>query len=363
MVSPKTHLVFTDTPYSSEGKQLLRLLQSKAPEADMQAPLDSIQNAEAVRLADASDAEPKQTLLASTDAYMTALCYIGSKSLSHILSFIERHKERLVSLGPIYPPLRTQIIDSVVQYWKPVQPSVAVYIIDKLLNYSIVTPGSVIDWALTNPESLNGGRTLNDSWRYEMVTDTLAKVTNRVRQIVAARNKEGLPPDQVKTLDETLDREVQDMKALFANVDDALVGVAQGSNDVMQQDNLGEAMGQGGEEVNGAEEFELLKGWGARWLRVFKRKLNVEEKVVRETMLRFPPPGEEVIMKDGDDEEQAAKDGVNGDANGDAEEAAADARGGFKDVMTDKSVMDDGAGTDVGERILNNPDVEGEEGV
>ena len=63
------------------------------------------------------------------------------------------------------------------------------------------------------------------------------------------------------------------MGKLFAVIEDALVGVAEGSLDAMaesaDQDSRGEAM---------------LRGWGGRWLRVFKRKMAVEEAWVQEML-------------------------------------------------------------------------------
>ena len=106
-----------------------------------------------------------------------------------------------------------------------------------------------------------------------MVASTMHKVTNRVRQIVVARNQLGLAAEQATILDETLRKERGDMGILFATVEDALVGIADGVADEMaesrDQDEPGEA---------------LLRTWGARWLRVFRRKMAVEEAWVGEAL-------------------------------------------------------------------------------
>lgn len=119
---------------------------------------------------------------------MTAICYIGSKSLSHVLSSIERCKDRLLAIGPASSTAQTQIIDSVMQYWKD-QPGVGVNIVDKLLNYMILSPSIVIDWAL----SKNGER-LGQTYVFEMVGSTIAKVTGRVRQVHKAKTMVSLHP-------------------------------------------------------------------------------------------------------------------------------------------------------------------------
>jgi nuclear cap-binding protein subunit 1 len=113
---------------------------------------------------------------------MTTICYMGSKSLSHILSTIERCKERLLTIGPASSAAHKQIIESVMQYWKD-QPGIGVNIVDKLLNYTILSPASVVEWAL----NANGER-LSESFVFEMVSATIGKVTRRVREVHKAKS-------------------------------------------------------------------------------------------------------------------------------------------------------------------------------
>ncbi|KAL8720720.1 MAG: hypothetical protein Q9225_002454 [Loekoesia sp. 1 TL-2023] len=251
------------TPYAPQAREILRLLRAKAPDSDLEPHLSSIENA-------ASSLGVEDPLVPSTEAYVTAICFIGSKSLSHVLSCIERCKDRLLALGPRSEAARRQIISSVMEYWAE-KPGVGVNVVDKLLNYTILTPLSVISWALA--DNIGKGKVLTHAHMYEMVASTMYKVTNRVRQIVIARNQPGLPAEQVAMLDETLEKEGAQMKELFATVEDALVGVATGIVDEMaesrNQDTEGEA---------------LLRGWGERWLRVFRRKMAVEETWVREML-------------------------------------------------------------------------------
>lgn len=196
----------------------------------------------------------------STDAYMTAICYVGSKSLSHVLSSIERCKERLLAVGTQSPAARKQIIDSVMGYWKD-QPGVGVNIVDKLLNYTILSPGSVIEWALAKE-----GTRLAHAYVYEMVGSTIGKVTGRVRQVVRAKNAPGLIPEIKLGMEQTVERERKSMKDLFQLMEDSLVGWATGSKDQTMQDGDGST----GDEA-------MIRQWGQRWLRVFRRKFAVEE--------------------------------------------------------------------------------------
>jgi len=186
---------------------------------------------------------------------MTSICYIGSKSLSHVLSSIERCKERLLTLalGTSAEAAQNQIIESVMSYWKD-QPGIGVNIVDKLLNYTILSPTSVIRWAL----STNGER-LGKTFVFEMVSATVGKVTKRLRQVTLANNMDGLLPDMQEGL---VLRERKSMKDLFQLMEEELDGWVQGSKSELIVDQEIKAM---------------IKQWGERWLRVFRRKLAVED--------------------------------------------------------------------------------------
>ena len=185
-------------------------------------------------------------------------------------------------------------MSSVMEYWKE-KPGVGVNVVDKLLNYTILTPMTVVEWALV--ENIGKGKILTHAHIYEVVASTMHKVTNCVRQIVMARTQPGLPAEQVAILDETMTRERAEMQGLFAVVEDALVGVAEGSIDAMA------------ESRNQDEEGErMLRGWGGRWLRVFRRKMAVEEAWIMETMAAAATEVD-AVKTDGDN-------GVNGGLNG-----------------------------------------------
>ena len=246
-----------------QAKEILRLLRAKAPDTDVQLPISAIEDT-------ARSLGVTDPLVHSTDAYVTTICYVGSKSLSHVLSQIERCKDRLLSIGTQSEAARRQIIASVMEYWHE-KPGVGVNMVDKLLNYTILTPVSVVMWVLG--DQLGKGEGLVHSHVFEMVSSTVHKVTNRVRQIVLARNVAGLPADQVAVLDETLGKEREEMGKLFAVIEDALIGVTDGSLD---------AMAESADEDIRAEA--ILKGWGGRWLRVFRRKMAVEEAWVQELL-------------------------------------------------------------------------------
>jgi nuclear cap-binding protein subunit 1 len=246
--------------------------------------------AQLAKIQDATvEVEGRDPVTQSIDAYTTALCFVGSTSLSHVLSCIDRHKDRLLTLANTGNAARFQIITSVLDYWRD-KPGNGISIIDKLLNYTILTPKSVVEWVCTH--HLRAGRTLAQPHTYEMVNQTLFKVTHRLRQLVAARLQPGLVQEQIDVIEESIAKETAAMKALFGIVEDATRGVAEGSADGLLD----------GEGVNlednadgndrSEEEVARLRRWGAKWRRAFTRKLAIEEAWARESLATAPPPEE-----------------------------------------------------------------------
>lgn len=250
----------------------MQLIRRKASDEDIQPVISTIEE-------QAQSLGVDVPMLPSTDAFVTAICYVGSKSLSHVLSCIERNKERLLAIGPKSPLARRQIISSVMDYWAD-QPGIGINIIDKLLNYTILTPLSVVEWALV--DKIDAGSILAKTHVFEMIAATVGKVTNRLRQIVAARVQPGLYEPQLSVLDETLNREKADMQALFKVIEDSIVPVAGGSNDELMER---------GDGSGNLPEDEIMRQWGTRWLRVFRRKAAVEESFIAEAMVSATPLG------------------------------------------------------------------------
>ncbi|KAG5207978.1 Nuclear cap binding protein subunit 1 [Trichophyton interdigitale] len=260
------------TPYSKEGQELMKLIRQKSSDEEIEAVITSIE--EQAKTHGLTD-----PLIASTDVYMTSICYVGSKSLSHFLSCIERCKERLLAIGPKSDAARRQIINSVMEYWVD-QPGIGINIIDKLLNYTILTPLSVLEWALV--DNLAAGSTLAKPHIFEMISATMRKVTNRMRQIVAARTQPTLYEPQLSILDETLKKEKADMLSMFQLIEDTLVPVAGGYSDAMMERTEDDSL---------QPENVMIQQWGSRWLNVFRRKVAVERAFIDEAMTSAPALG------------------------------------------------------------------------
>ncbi|EAQ85912.1 hypothetical protein CHGG_07165 [Chaetomium globosum CBS 148.51] len=237
-----------DTPFAAEGREIAGLLKRKADDEEIDAVIQRIQSQAIDREIDA--------LVASTDVFVTCVLHVGSKSLSHVLAAIERTKDRLADAGAASDAARSQIISATMAYWSA-HPGVALSIIEKLLNYSILTPETVITWALVSRAGNTRGEALSVSHVYEMVFNTVIKVTGRVRQLVAKPALAAEDEDEIKA-----------MRALFAAIEDALASWASGSKDEMIESSETEANSEG---------EKLVRSWGARWLRVFRRRAAIEE--------------------------------------------------------------------------------------
>jgi len=206
----------------------------------------------------ASDSDPRAL---ARDAYITCICHIGAKSLSHVLSCIERCKEKLLAIGLEHPDARRHIVGSVLSYWKD-QPGIGANVVDKLLNYSVVTPISVVEWVLYDA----GPEALAKTYAWEMVATTINKVNNRVRQIVAAKpsvlGAEGVTMEQIEQFEETLKNAEAEQALILAEVEERLGELAQ-LNDEDESVDIGSRA--------------WIQWWAKGWLRAFRRMFEVGE--------------------------------------------------------------------------------------
>lgn len=198
------------------------------------------------------------------------MLHVGSKSLSHVLAAIERTKDRLTDIGASSEAARSQIITSVMEYWSA-HSGVAITIVEKLLNYSILSPSVVINWALVGLAGKTQGEALAQGYIYELIFNTVMKVTGRVRQLVNKRisaiTRDGVPDDDAETA-AAVEQEVSAMRSLFKDMEDALVAFATGTKDEIMETTDG---------LDQTERERLVKRWGERWLRVYRRRAAIEE--------------------------------------------------------------------------------------
>lgn len=170
-------------------------------------------------------------------------------------------------------------------YWSA-HPGVATAIVGKLLNYSILSPAAVIQWALVNDAGSNRGAALADAHLYEMVFNTVVKVTSRTREVAENPSSAALPAadngdDDIAMTSDKIEAaskaaEIKAMRELFRLLDDALVAWASGTKDEMME---------AADEQASARDA-LVKRWGERWLRVFRRRSAIEEAFLLEVEKR-----------------------------------------------------------------------------
>lgn len=207
--------------------------------------------------------------------FVTAVLHVGSKSLSHVLAAIERTKDRLLDVGAASEAARAQIISAVMAYWSA-HPGVAITIVEKLLNYSILSPRTVTTWALVHHAGDTGGDAFSRTHVYELVFNTVMKVTGRVRQVVSAKDgAAAATQNQDKSDDDvamgdgadaeeaaTREREVEAMRGLFRAIESNLADWIKAEDAAPDGD---------------VEHQARVKRWAERWLRAFKRREAIEE--------------------------------------------------------------------------------------
>jgi nuclear cap-binding protein subunit 1 len=262
-----------ETPFAAEGREIAQLIRRKASTEEFDTVIGAIEEA----AASLTLLDPQ---LASTDALVTAICWVGSKSMSHVLACIERCKDRLVALNA--SSTKRQIITSVMDYWRD-HPGIGVNIVNKLLNYLVLSPENIIEWALV--DHVERGTALAQAWFFELTSNTVNKVTSRVRAIVhALRQPGGLPEEHREKLQLALEKETGEMRALFGMIENSLVSVREGLQDQIMESS--DAL---------RKEDALVRVWVATWIRVFQRRLAVEENWVKEELAK-PVPTRNIVQ-------------------------------------------------------------------
>jgi nuclear cap-binding protein subunit 1 len=239
-----------DNVFKDKGKALLIAVSDRKDEEEIEPLIVNIAES-AAELGLVTDPSDPRAL--ARDAYITCICHIGAKSLSHVLSCIERCKEKLLVIGTEHPDARRQIVGSVLTYWKD-QPGIGANVVDKLLNYSVVTPLSVIEWVLYDA----GPEALAKTYAWEMVATTINKVNNRVRQISAARPS--VAEEQLSVFEETLRNAEAEQAQILAEVEKRLSELAQLKDEDDSVD---------------VESRAWIQWWAKGWLRAFRRMFEV----------------------------------------------------------------------------------------
>lgn len=113
------------------------------------------------------------------EMFVQCLLLVGSKSFSHILNVIERYLDVLRYVNTT-PEGRFHTVQIVASFWKNNTQFLGI-LLDKLLNYRVIDPTSVITWIFEADQLKFAGR----SFIWEILKNTLSKVNSRVVQVKA----------------------------------------------------------------------------------------------------------------------------------------------------------------------------------
>ncbi|KAG2230494.1 hypothetical protein INT48_009869 [Thamnidium elegans] len=111
--------------------------------------------------------------------FVQCLLLVGSKSFSHILNVVERYLDVLRFVNTT-PEGRLHTVQIVASFWKNNTQFLGI-LLDKLLNYRVIDPTSVITW-IFEEEQL---KVVSKSFIWEILKNTLSKVNSRVVQVKA----------------------------------------------------------------------------------------------------------------------------------------------------------------------------------
>ncbi|CAO3576982.1 unnamed protein product [Absidia cylindrospora] len=172
--APAPHFSYgsAEHPLNPSAKKVVEALRTKKSVEEVHEVLNSIK--QELASLDYDEAAHTSTI---QDLFVQCLLLVGCKSFSHVLNVVERYLEVMRHLnGTHEDKLRT--VQTVASFWQNNTQFLCI-LLDKLLNYRIVDPTSVIAWVF-EPEQLdNVGR----SYVWEILKNTLNKVVSRAAQI------------------------------------------------------------------------------------------------------------------------------------------------------------------------------------
>lgn len=155
-------------PLYQQSSQIIEALRLHKPleELDIILQSEEIQNSEtsAVRLV------------------MSCAYSLGSRSFSHALNVFEKHLNTLKHFSRKSLDSEIEVVDELFSFWK-LQPFNAVMWLDKMLNYSIISITSIIEWLIKQDVTI-----WSRSYTWSLVNTTFNKLAARLRRSVS--NKE-----------------------------------------------------------------------------------------------------------------------------------------------------------------------------
>jgi nuclear cap-binding protein subunit 1 len=262
-----------DTPCAEQGRDLASLIRKKGSQEEFTELLDTV--------------TAKIGKLGAVDALITAICSVGSKSLSHLLACLQRTMALVLSLKEEGgKPVEVQIVTSALDFWR-VQRGNGVMVVDKLLNHLIVSPEAVVE-AVISPAT-DAHTTISQGWTWEIMMRVVGKVVGRVKGVVEALRKvsagkvgEPVDEEKKKEIEAVLATEMETMKNLFSLIREKVLAL---DNQVAGQAMLDDTT------------KEILRSWIAKWVRALDRRAAVEQGWFKEELARpLPDPEPAAVL-------------------------------------------------------------------
>ncbi|KAI8145645.1 armadillo-type protein [Fennellomyces sp. T-0311] len=163
-----------DHPLHDYAKEVINSLKAKKSADDVQAILQRFKEEQGTQGAD-----EQEQFRQMRELFLQSMLLVGSKSFSHVLNVVERYLDVLRFVNST-PEGRLHSVQIVASFWKQNSQFLGI-LLDKLLNYRVIDPSSVIAWAFEKDQLDHAER----SFTWEILENTLNKVVTRVQQVKA----------------------------------------------------------------------------------------------------------------------------------------------------------------------------------
>ncbi|KAL7310634.1 Nuclear cap-binding protein subunit 1 [Mucor circinelloides] len=175
--APAPNFAYKDIkdPLHAQAKVVIESLRTKKTADEVRTILDKYK--EEVRATTGVDEQEQNQRV--REMFVQCLLLVGSKSFSHILNVVERYLDVLRFVNAT-PDGRLHTVQIVASFWEHNTQFLGI-LLDKLLNYRVIDPASVINWIFETNQLQFAGR----AFIWEILKNTLSKVNSRVVQVKA----------------------------------------------------------------------------------------------------------------------------------------------------------------------------------
>lgn len=151
--APAPNFAYKDIkdPLHAQAKVVIESLRTKKTADEVRTILDKYK--EEVRTTGVDEQEQNQRV---REMFVQCLLLVGSKSFSHILNVIERYLDVLRFVNAT-PDGRLHTVQIVASFWEHNTQFLGI-LLDKLLNYRVIDPASVINWIFETNQLQFAGR-------------------------------------------------------------------------------------------------------------------------------------------------------------------------------------------------------------